>query len=86
MFLTRKNDVIVLDDGCYMVLDQVEYNGQEYVILMSVTGNFKELITQNAPVFVAKEIISEDGEDFYLDFIEDQKIIKEVSDLYEIEK
>ena len=85
MFVSKKGDVLILDDGAYQVIDQIEHKGQEYIILMSMTEDIDVILNHRAPMFVAKEVVKEDSEDLLVDFVEDQKLIDEIRDLFDFD-
>lgn len=78
MFVSRVGDILSCDNGVYEVIHQFVYDGQEYVMLSTLSASFEEVITKNAPMFLAREIVSDDGQNYYLDFLEDRALIVEL--------
>lgn len=83
MFVSKKGDIVVIDDGVYQIIDQIEFENQEYVVLMSVTSDVADMINHKSPMYVAKELVKE--EELFLDFIEDEKLIEKIKNLFDFE-
>ena len=71
----RTNTIITLDNNeQYMVLNQTEYEGSSYYLVMGLDQN-KEIIENNVAIF--KEEI--DNNDVYIEKVEDSKLIIELT-------
>lgn len=70
----RTNTIITLENNeQYMVLNQTEYEGSSYYLVMGLDQN-KEIIENNVAIF--KEEI--DNNDVYIEKVEDSKLIIEL--------
>lgn len=71
----RTNTIITLENNeQYMVLNQTEYDGFSYYLVMGLDQN-KEIIENNVAIF--KEEI--DNNDVYIEKVEDSKLIIELT-------
>ena len=71
----RTNTIITLENNeQYMVLNQTEYEGFSYYLVMGLKKN-KEIIENNVAIF--KEEI--DNNDVYIEKVEDSKLIIELT-------
>ena len=71
----RTNTIITLENNeQYMVLNQTEYEGFSYYLVMGLDQN-KEIIENNVAIF--KEEI--DNNDVYIEKVEDSKLIIELT-------
>lgn len=71
----RTNTIITLENNeQYMVLNQTEYGGSSYYLVMGLDQN-KEIIENNVAIF--KEEI--DNNDVYIEKVEDSKLIIELT-------
>ena len=71
----RTNTIITLENNEeYMVLNQTEYEGSSYYLVMGLDQN-KEIIENNVAIF--KEEI--DNNDVYIEKVEDSKLIIELT-------
>lgn len=71
----RTNTIITLENNKqYMVLNQTEYEGFSYYLVMGLDQN-KEIIENNVAIF--KEEI--DNNDVYIEKVEDSKLIIELT-------
>ncbi|MBD9074788.1 DUF1292 domain-containing protein [bacterium] len=71
----RTNTIITLENNeQYMVLNQTEYEGSSYYLVMGLDQN-KEIIENNVAIF--KEEI--DNNDVYIEKVEDSKLIIELT-------
>ena len=71
----RTNTIITLENNeQYMVLNQTEYEGSSYYLVMGLDQN-KEIIENNVAIF--KEEI--DDNDVYIEKVEDSKLIIELT-------
>ena len=71
----RTNTIITLENNeQYMVLNQTEYEGSSYYLVMGLDQN-KEIIENNVAIF--KEKI--DNNDVYIEKVEDSKLIIELT-------
>ncbi len=71
----RTNTIITLENNeQYMVLNQTEYEGFSYYLVMGLDQN-KEFIENNVAIF--KEEI--DNNDVYIEKVEDSKLIIELT-------
>lgn len=71
----RTNTIITLENNeQYMVLNQTEYEGFSYYLVMGLNQN-KEIIENNVAIF--KEEI--DNNDVYIEKVEDSKLIIELT-------
>ncbi len=78
MFVSKIGDIISCDNGVYEVIHQFTYNGEEFVLLSTLSASFIDVLTEQVPVYIAKELVSKDGEQYALDFSEDKKLIKNI--------
>ena len=71
----RTNTIITLENNeQYMVLNQTEYEGFSYYLVMGLDQN-KEIIENNVAIF--KEEV--DNNDVYIEKVEDSKLIIELT-------
>ena len=71
----RTNTIITLENNeQYMVLNQTDYEGSSYYLVMGLDQN-KEIVENNVAIF--KEEIEND--DVYIEKVEDSKLIIELT-------
>ena len=85
MYISKLGDIISCDNGVYEVIQQFTYNEEEYVMLKTLSTSFAEVITDTAPIYIAKEDISEDNKEFSLDFLEDKNLVEKIKKHLKIE-
>ena len=78
MFVSKIGDLLNCEHGVYEVLDQFEFEEKAYLILRTISVPFVEVITKTAPVYFAREIISEKGDEYSIDFLEDKELIEKL--------
>ena len=78
MFVSKIGDILSCENGVYEVVHQFVYEGTEYLLLSSLSATFAEIMTKTAPMYIGKEIVSDDGEKYSIDFIEDKNLIEKI--------
>lgn len=73
----RINTIITLDNQeRYMVLNQVNYEGRDYFLVMGVDDN-KEVISSKVAIMMSEK----DGEDTYVSKVEDNDLMATITNL-----
>ena len=73
----RINTIITLDNQeRYMVLNQVNYEGKDYFLVMGVDDN-KEVISSKVAIMMSEK----DGEDTYVSKVEDNDLMATITNL-----
>ena len=83
-FVAQKGEIIVMDDEQnYMVLSTLEYEGVGYLRLIK-TGekvlDFEYEVDFKNDVY-ATEIVDDNEEDYYLEFVTDEALIEKLREL-----
>lgn len=79
MFVAKKDDILICNKNSYKVINLFEYKDNNYLLLMSIVDKIENVLTNTAPIYIAKEILSDDCPDKYsIDLIEDQQLIDEI--------
>lgn len=78
MYVSKIGDILSCEGGVFEVKHQFVFEGVEYLLLSSLSASFVEIMTKEAPMYIGREIVSEDGEKYSIDFIEDQNLLEKI--------